>query len=267
MLLRLRCPLRIARLLLIAALVMPMTVGALLVGPWSPLALARADRLAREEGPGAAVGSYASVARWSPLAEHRVTALYRAGVSAAAAGEAQRAHQLLGRFVRQHPTRPEVPRALAQQGALLGGPLENPARGARMLERAAEAEEDPARVAQLLLDAAVLFERAGQPGRAFTTAQRAAELPGYEARALTRMARLRLNAGDPAGAQELYERALALPEAPEADLRLARLGLSLALEDQGRLEQAAEVVMADGDDPAMRQRHDRVQTRQQARVQ
>lgn len=263
--LRLRCPLRFARLLLIAALVLPLAVGAALLGPWSPLALARADRLAWRGEPEAAMRAYLGVSAWSPLSETRRVALYRAGVSAAQAGEDQRAFRILQTYVRQHPEGPESARALAQMGTLLGGPLENPARGARALERAAALEAEPERAADLLLEAVGLYEAAGLASRAFTTAQQVAALEGQSARGLTRMARLRLAAGDPGGAQELYERALTQPAATEADLRLARLGLSLALEDQGRLDQAAEVALTDADDPALRQRHERVQSRQQAR--
>lgn len=249
-----------------ALVLLPALAGALLIGPWAPWALQRADTLAITGKTERAIAAYERVGTFNLSEEDRAEALYRGAIVAAAeGGQHERAVSLLARLADQHPDFARTPEALARMGALLGNDLGAPARGAAAYLRAVEAApRDPA-APEWLLEAANLAELAGSRQQAWILRQRAADqFPEMAPRAWSAMARMKLRGGDAAGASALYSRVLDSGYSTQQDREVASLGLSFCLEDLGQLE--AAVAELDEERPELAQRRERVIERNEARV-
>ncbi|MCB9742279.1 MAG: tetratricopeptide repeat protein [Alphaproteobacteria bacterium] len=256
---------------LLAALIavsVPAAFLALMLGPWSPWALDRADALLRRGEPQEALQAYIQVSRWSLSEADEADALYRGGVLAAAEAERpQVAARMLRRFADRHPEHPHHVDALARMGQVVGAQLEDPLRGARLLRQAAEQDPSHPEAVDWLLRAAAFAESADSTGLAWVMLEQTAKTyPGRAADAWLAMARMRLSAGDAHGAEELYRQVLEV-DASEAAQQLARLGLSISLEDQGDAEGAAAVAeLEPGEDSAaLELRRERLLERNEAR--
>ncbi|MCB9794761.1 MAG: tetratricopeptide repeat protein [Alphaproteobacteria bacterium] len=251
------------------ALALPLGFAVLMMGPWSPWALDRADLLLRRGEPQAALSAYQQVARWSFSEDDEADALYRGGILAAAEAERpQLAARMLRRLTTKHLDHPHHVDALARLGRVVASQLDDPLRGARLLRQAAEQAPQHPEAADWLLGAAAFAEDAEAMGLAWVVLEQTARsYPGRAADARLAMARMRLSAGDAPGAEELYREVLAGERASDAAHELARLGLSISLEDQGDAAGAAAVaeLEAGEDSAALELRYERLQERAEAR--
>ncbi|MCB9765930.1 MAG: tetratricopeptide repeat protein [Alphaproteobacteria bacterium] len=240
----------------------PTLVALGVLGPWSPWALERADRTARSGAVDEALVAYQQIARYSPWDADCADALLRAAVLAEADNRPQRANALLRRFQERWPDHPRAAEAMARRGRVVATALRDPTRGARLLRDAADLDPHHPDVVAWRLEAALHAEAAGAERLAWLDLEQIArEHPDDAPRAWLAMARMRLAGGDPSGAQVLYQRVLDTGTVTEADETLARLGLSICLEDLGDAEGAAAVAEAG----ALDVRRDRVLHRHEAR--
>jgi len=243
------------------ALALPALFG---LGPWSPFALDRVRaRLAAGDAEGAAAVC-GRVSRVGLTATLRRRARYeRALLEATSLGRPREALATLGDLLeRLPPGDPLEADALALLAETLPRATERQDLAAEAWEEAALRAADPARRDELLLAAADAWEAAGDQRRARLARGRVAAGRGAAAvRAWLAIGRTWLGDGQPERAYEAYRRGLD-DAASDADARLARLGMALALDEMGSADEAAaELEMAqeeDGADPALEVTRERV---------
>jgi len=239
------------------AVSIPLLLAGLLAGGRSPAALERADALALQGDLDQALELYTAIEHQSWDDQRAATAAWHAGSAAALAGADAQAIVHLETFLARWPDDPRAAAASAQLGVLLAET--DPREAADRLVHAAEiAPEDPL-AAQRMLQAAALLEKSDQTTAAWTLYERSVRtFPEQAPQARVSMARMRLQVGDAAGAQELYEQVLAEPSA-HALHDLARLGLSIAQEDLGDFDAVlAELHSLDLSEAQREQRRERV---------
>jgi tetratricopeptide (TPR) repeat protein len=243
------------------ALALPVVAG---LGPWSPFALDRVHaRLAAGDVAGAATACE-GVARLGLTPGIRRRARYeQALLQATTLDRPQEALAGLSDLVgRLPPGDPLEADALALLAEVLPRATERQDLAAESWEAAAQRATDPARRDDLMLAAADAWELAGDTRRARLGRGRvaAAGTPA-SAQAWLAIGRTWLGDGQPQRAYEAYRRALE-HAATDADARLARLGLALALDEMGSADEAAaELEVAqeeDGSDPALEVTRERV---------
>jgi tetratricopeptide (TPR) repeat protein len=225
------------------ALLLPTTVLTYWLGPWSPAALARADRMAEEGNWSDAVERYEAIAEWSPDRETRADALYAGGAVAATAGLHSTAQNLLRRFEQNYPQDPRQDEARVRLGTVYEG-LGRPVAAARAYERSLDFEPNDPGARELR--AGDLWLQAERPWLAWSHWEKAAEDTDSAPQAWRRMARARLEAGDYEGADEYYVRMLESGATGEWE-ELARLGRAVCAEGRGDYANAlAELETLDG---------------------
>lgn len=213
-------------------------------GPWSPGALARADRMAEQGQWSDAVEAYTAVAEWAPDEQTRRDALYAGGAVAATAGLNQTAVRLLERFERNASEDPRMDDARARLGTVYER-MQRPVAGAKAYERSLDF--DPVEGGERHLRAGDLWLQAERPWLAWSHWEKAAEDPEVVQQAWLRMARARLSVGDFAGADEYYVLMLDHGASGEWE-ELARLGRAVCAEGQGDFANAlAELETLDGE--------------------
>ena len=214
------------------------------LGPWSPGALARADRLAEQGQWSEAVEAYTQVAEWAPKAQTRRDALYAGGAVAATTGLNTTAVRLLERFERSAPDDPRLDQARSRLGTVYER-MERPAAGAKAYERSLDF--DPVAGGERHLRAGDLWLQAERPWLAWSHWEKATDDEAFAQQAWLRMARARLEVGDFAGADEYY--ALMLEGGASGEWEeLARLGRAICAEGQGDYVNAlAELETLDGE--------------------
>lgn len=159
-------------------------VGVLVIwGPWSPLALDRANALWAGGDLAGARGAYARVVDGWHTPGTRAEAAFRAGVLAGQAGDPHAASEWLKRAVDLEPDDTRRAALRSQLATLYAEGLDDPAGAAEQYTRAGIESDDP----HLLLTAAAWFERAGEVARAYTVYRTAAaRLGAVDASALVR---------------------------------------------------------------------------------
>ena len=213
---------------------LPALVLAGWMGPWSPGALARADRMAEQGEWSQAVESYRAIAVWSPWKETRADATYAGGTVAATAGLHRTAQDLLRRFEANYPGDERQDKVQARLGTVYEG-LGRPQAAARAYERSLETQPEDA--GQRHIRAGDLWLQAERPWLAWSQWEKAAEVSDTQHQAWLRMARARLEAGDHAGADEYYVRMLESGATDEWE-ELARLGRAICAERKGDYTEA-----------------------------
>ncbi|MBN1335984.1 MAG: tetratricopeptide repeat protein [Deltaproteobacteria bacterium] len=217
---------------------LPVPVG---FGPWSPFALDRVhSRLAAGDVRGAAEVCE-RVTRFGSTPGIRRRARYElALLQATNLGRPQEAldtlHSLLGHLPPGHPLESDALKLLAET---LPRATDRQDLAAQSWEMAARRVADPDRRDPLLLAAANAWEDAGEASRARLVRGRVATGGGTaEARAWLAIGRTWLGDGQPARAYEAYRQGLDR-SASDADARMARLGMALALDELGSADEAA----------------------------
>lgn len=250
--------------LFIGAAAVPALTALALLGPWSPLAVERAADKARAGDAEAALGDYRDISNLNPWAQHRAAALYDGAMLASAeVGRERLASHMLKRFTQEHPGHPLQAEATARLASLWVQDV--PLRAAKHWTQAAELSPEHPQAAEWRLESARALESAGVSRQAWSTLEQLSQdHPDYAPQAGLAMARLRLQAGDAEAAQELYARVLAEPAQGELHA-IARLGLSMALEDLGQ-HQAAVAELEALNDPSVELRRERVRERNWARL-
>ncbi len=243
------------------AIALPVTVG---FSPWSPFALDRAHaRLAAgdEEGAARVCGR---VARFGATGWIRRRARYElALLQATHLDRPREALATLGDLMEDlGPGDPLEADALSLLAEVLPRATERQDLAAQSWEAAARRTTDPARRDDLLLAAANAWESAGDARQARLTRGRVATAGGEAAaQGWLAIGRTWLGDGKPERAYEAYRHGLEAART-DADTRLARLGMALALDEMGSADEAAaELEMAqeeDGRDPALEVTRERV---------
>jgi tetratricopeptide (TPR) repeat protein len=231
------------------------------LGPYTPLALDRAEgAIARGELSEALEGCE-QVSRWGLLPRWRAQAHYRkATLHARWLDQPGVAAAELRAMLREGPGDPTL-EALGLQ--LLAESLERRGRHRRAAERYEQLARISPQPAPWLEAAALAWERAGRPDRALL---RQAALPLHSAEhgahAALAMGRITLGAGRTDKAYAYYAQALAADSNADHS-HLARLGMAMALDAMGQHEQAlAELDEAEPDsDLAIGIARDRVHRR------
>jgi tetratricopeptide (TPR) repeat protein len=170
-----------ARRYLLGAVALPLTVGILglvaVLGPWTPLALDRANaRYTAGDVAGAEEAYAALMEGWSTPAT-RAEAATRAGLLALARGDAGEAAERLRRAVDLHPDAERRAAVRIQLAGVYRDQLSDPARAAEEYERAVLDADGAA----TLVAAATCWERAGRIDRAVDAWMRAVNAPGDDA--------------------------------------------------------------------------------------
>ena len=239
------------------ALSTPLILGSVVLGPQAPGALAHADSLVLAGDLDEALVRYTAIEDKSWSQERAATAALHAGSAAALAGMDQVAIVHLQTFLKRWPSDARAPQVRVQMANLLAE--QDPKAAAQALVQAAEAApQDPSAHEHVLL-AARLLERAGETTAAWALYQQVHRTwPEQGDTARLAMARMRLQVGDAAAAQEIYEELLVSSQAPEI-LEIARLGLSIAQEDLGDFDAVlADLNELDMSEAQRTQRRDRV---------
>ncbi|MDP2305214.1 MAG: hypothetical protein Q8P18_04225 [Pseudomonadota bacterium] len=170
-----------ARRYLLGAVAVPLTVGVLglvgALGPWSPLALDRANaRYTAGDVVGAEV-AYAALAEGWSTPSTRAEAATRAGLLALARNDPREAAERLRRAVDLHPDADRRSAVRVQLAGVYRDQLVDPVRAAEEYERAALDADGAA----TLVEAAACWERAGRLGQAVDAWMRAVNAPGDDA--------------------------------------------------------------------------------------
>ena len=231
------------------------------LGPFTPLALDRAERALLEDGPVPALEGCELVGRWGLLGSWRARADYRAAtLYARQLDQPGQAVSRLRTLLQQGEADPTL-EALALE--LLAESLEargKPRIAARRYEQLARQVEEPT---PWLQAAARAWERAGRLDRALLRHAALTVQPSpRSAQAYLAMGRISLGQGRTDKGYGYYAAALeAEPNLEQA--RLARLGMAMALDDMGRYEQALAELdeAAPGRDVAIDIARDRLQRR------
>jgi len=231
------------------------------LGPFTPLALDRAERALLEDGPVSALEGCEQVGRWGLLGSWRARADYRAAtLYARQLDQPSQAVSRLRTLLQQGEADPAL-EALALQ--LLAESLEARSKhrlAAERYEQLTRQVEDPS---PWLQAAARAWERAGRLDRALLRHAALTVHPSPRStQAYLAMGRISLGQGRTDKGYDYYAAALeAQPNLEQA--RLARLGMALALDDMGQFEQAlAELDEASaGGDVAIDITRDRLQRR------
>jgi len=235
-----------------------------LAGPWSPFALDRVDLALAQGDVTGAVSGCDRVARLGLLPRLRARALYRSALlRTTELQQHERAVGDLKLLLRSRGADPALrERAKLLLAEILAGPVAQPSRAARHYQRLAHAAVSAEEAAGYWLTAARAWEQAGDAQRAslcyaFVATNNGARAPeGWLA-----LGRIRLGQGQLAPAYDHYSRALQQAGSPE-ERRLARLGLALALDAMGRVDQAlAELDEAGQDDQPLHITRERVRRR------
>lgn len=169
-----------ARRYLLGAIAVPLLVGVVglvaMLGPWSPLALDRANaRYVAGDVAGAEVAYAALAEGWSTPAT-RAEAATRAGLLALARGDGGEAVERLRRAVDLHPDADRRSAVRVQLAGVYRDQLGDPVRAAEEYERAALDADGAA----TLVQAAICWERAGRVDHAVDAWMRAVNAPGNE---------------------------------------------------------------------------------------
>ncbi len=159
----------LARAALIPGVLIALGIAAIW-GPWSPLALDRANSLWAAGDLVAARAAYADVVDGWHFPATRAEGAYRAGVLAHQAGDVNAATEWMKRAVDLEPDDRRRATIRSQLANLYSIGLDDPAGAAEQYNRAGIESDDP----RLLLTAGSWFERAGQIARAYTAYRTAA---------------------------------------------------------------------------------------------
>jgi tetratricopeptide (TPR) repeat protein len=205
------------------------------IGPWSPFALDRANRLLVRGDAAGAIRTCERIAVWNPLPGMRREARYRAALlQATEAGEPGQAATSLWNLLAEMPLESSIrPEALTLLASTLQTQLGRPGRAARLYEEAAIGAEDDPRQSAWTLAAADAFDEAGQSERAAKLRARVAVSQDPRAgEAWLALGRSQFAAGSWAASFDSYQHAVEMA-GNESLRRLARFGVSLALEHMG----------------------------------
>jgi len=224
---------------IVLVLALPLLVAAWVASPASPWALHRADaRVAAGDLDGAVEG-YEQVRRWSALTDQRREATWRAAsLSAGATAEPRRARRLYRAFLKDWPEDPRIASARVSLARLEWVDFGRPHRAARQFAWATRAAPESPEAAEWLHRSGEAWLEAGRVDQARAAWRRLVDdYPDEAAGAQLALARLALQEGRIERAFEDFQAvAVAVPRGPEATL--ARLGMSMALEQLGDLEAA-----------------------------
>lgn len=239
------------------ALAAPLLLGSVVLGPQAPGALARADSMVLAGEIDQALVAYTAIEQEAWSEERAATAALHAGSAAALAGLEQVAIVHLETFLARWPQDERAPQVRLQLAALLAE--QDPKGAAEVLVDAADAAPESPQAHEHVLQAAELMEQAAETTAAWSLYQRVHRTwPEQGDTARLAMARMRLQVGDAAAAQEIYEELLSASADAEV-LEIARLGLSIAQEDLGDFDAVlADLHELDMSDAQREQRRDRV---------
>jgi tetratricopeptide (TPR) repeat protein len=235
--------------------------AALWWSPLSPVALDRPAELAAQGDMPGAIAAYEELAESiAPKAVRQDAAWHAAQLAAIQPGAGAEAESLLQGFLARWPDAAQAPEAHVQLAQLAQQDQARIAEAVAHLNTALDAAPDHADAGRWLLTAARLRRELGDADGALAVLTEATARRPLAARAWLGIGRLRI-ADDAAAAYDAYQKALdAAANPPEA--RLARLGMATALEHlEGRdaaLAEVDEALAAEGDDPALRRRQERL---------
>jgi tetratricopeptide (TPR) repeat protein len=163
---------------LLGALLLPAAVliggAAAFGGPWSPLAMDRADARYVAGDLDGARAAYAEIARGWHTPSTRAEGALRVALLADQAGDSKAAVEWLRRSADLQPDPERRAEVLVQLSALYLGRFEDPVRAAEAYEQAARTGDNP----RYLVAAARLWERAKRPEKALRDYQLAASRLG-----------------------------------------------------------------------------------------
>lgn len=170
-----------ARRYLLGAISVPLAVGIIglvaVLGPWSPLALDRANARYTDGDIAGAETEYAALTEGWRTPATRAEAATRAGLLALARGDGPEAAERLRRAVDLHPDAERRAVVRARLAGVYRDQLVDPIRAAEEFERAALDVE----AVGALVEAATCWERANRLDRAVSAWMRAVNAPGSEA--------------------------------------------------------------------------------------
>lgn len=243
---------------LAAAVLIPASMAAVAVGPWSPLQTSRAAEQAGRGDLTEATWRYERHAAWAWTDAERADALFTGGTLAAVSGDSQRAVRMLRTATREFPDDPRASDALGRLSEVLADEMASPARAAVVRVRAADA--DPDNAVQHRLRAADFYVDAGMERMAFRIYEQVAkDEPSLAHAAWLQMGMMRLESGDADGAARLFERVMKTGAMGD-DLALAQLGATIAHEDLGDFDAVlAELDWTELSDEVATRRRERVQ--------
>jgi tetratricopeptide (TPR) repeat protein len=224
---------------LVPLLGLPILVLIFVATPMSPWALHRADALLATGDLTAAVASYQTVARWSVWPGQSREATWRAASLAGhGAGEPLQARRLYRTFLKAWPEDPRIAQARIALARIEWLDFGQPARAARQYTWAVRAAPSSPQAVDWLQRAGDAWLVAERPDQAKATWRRLiAEHPKDAAGAHLALARLAMNDGETEQAFGHFQ-AVAVSGNRGPELTLARLGMSLCLEQLGDLEAA-----------------------------
>ncbi len=239
------------------AVIVPLLFGSTALGPHAPGALAYADSLVLAGELDEALLRYTAIQDKSWRQKRAATAALHAGSAATLAGQDQVAIVHLQTFLGNWPSDPRATQVSVQLASLLAE--QDPKAAVQALVAAADVDPEHPNARKHVLHAAGLLERASENTAAWSLYQRVDRTwPEQGDTARLAMARMRLQVGDAAAAQDLYEELLASDATPEI-LEIARLGLSIAQEDLGDFDAVlADLNELDMSEAQRTQRRDRV---------
>jgi len=218
---------------------LPLLVVLFAATPASPWALHRADaRLGAGDLTGA-VDAYQSVARWSAWPGQAREATWRAAnLAASGAGEPLQARRLYRTFLKSWPDDPRIAQTRLSLARLEWLDFGRPDRAARQYTWAVRESPDAPEAADWLQRAGDAWLRADRPKQARAAWKRLiAEHPDAAPGAHLSLSRLDLVEGEVERAYDHFQSA-AVQRSRGPESTLARLGMSLCLEQLGDLEAA-----------------------------
>ncbi len=224
---------------LVPLLGLPLLVLIFAATPASPWALHRADAQLAAGALPQAVDAYQSVARWSVWPGQAREATWRAAnLAASSAGEPLVARRLYRQFLKAWPEDPRIARVRLSLARLEQLDFGRPDRAARQYTWAVREAPGAPEAADWLQRAGEAWLQADRPQQARAAWKRLiAEHPDQAPAAYLSLARLDLGMGEVERAYESFQSAaVQRRRGPEATL--ARLGMSLCLEQLGDLEAA-----------------------------
>ncbi len=224
---------------LLPVLGLPLLVLLFAATPASPWALHRADATLGQGDVTGAVDAYQAVARWSVWPGQAREATWRAAsLASSSAGEPLQARRLYRSFLKAWPDDPRIAQVRLSLAQLERLDFGRPDRAARQYAWAVREAPDHPQAANWLQRSGESWLQAGKPAQARSTWRRLiADYPEQAAVANLSLARLSLSDGDVERAYEYFQSA-AVQRARGPEATLARLGMSLCLEQLGDLEAA-----------------------------
>lgn len=212
------------------------------LSPWSPEAIDRPALLLGWGFPHLALQAWENMGDGPGPEGVQAEALWRASlVATAELDDNQRAIELLRQLVADHPTHPRAPQAYARLASLYERAQGDDLRAAEAWQQAADAAPSLPESGRRYMLAGRAWQRGGQRERAQAAFQAATQRPDVAVVAWLALGTLQLQ-GDPRAAYAACQSAIKAGAA-DADLSSAWLCSASALEREGRLDDALDLLL------------------------